>query len=87
MDRETIINQFSELERKIEHLIETCKRLEAERAELKEQNQQIAAQLQEKIEAERQNNELKELVRSKIDSLMGRLDELSEEQTGFRQTT
>ncbi len=79
MDRETVINQFSELENKIEHLIRTCKRLEAERSALKEENQALATQLQEKMETQRQNDELKDLVRSKIESLMGRLDELSEE--------
>ena len=79
MDRETVINQFSELERRIEHLIGTCKRLEAEKSALKEENQALAIQLQEKMEAQEQNDELKDLVRSKIESLMGRLDELSEE--------
>ena len=79
MDRETVINQFSELENKIEHLIGTCKRLEAEKSALKVENQALAAQLQEKMEAHKQNDELKELVRSKIESLMGRLDELTEE--------
>jgi FtsZ-binding cell division protein ZapB len=79
VDRETVINQFSELENKIEHLIGTCKRLEAEKSALKVENQALAAQLQEKMEAHKQNDELKELVRSKIESLMGRLDELTEE--------
>ena len=79
MDRETVINQFSELESKIEHLIGTCKRLEAEKSALKSENQALATQLQEKMEAQEQSDELKDLVRSKIESLMGRLDELSEE--------
>jgi FtsZ-binding cell division protein ZapB len=79
VDRETVINQFSELESKIEHLIGTCKRLEAEKSALKQENQALATQLQEKMEAQEQNDELKDLVRSKIESLMGRLDELSEE--------
>lgn len=79
MDRETVINQFSELESKIEHLIGTCKRLEAEKSALKEENQALATQLRENMEAQEQDNELKDLVRSKIESLMGRLDELSEE--------
>jgi FtsZ-binding cell division protein ZapB len=79
VDRETVINQFSELESKIEHLIGTCKRLEAEKSALKLENQALATQLQEKTEAQKLNDELKDLVRSKIESLMGRLDELSEE--------
>ena len=79
MDKETVINQFSELENRIENLIRTCKRLEAETSALKEENQAFNMQLQDKMEAQRQNDELKDLVRSKIESLMGRLDELSEE--------
>ena len=79
MDKETVINQFSELENRIENLIRTCKRLEAETSALKEENQALNMQLQDKMEAQRQNDELKDLVRSKIESLMGRLDELSEE--------
>jgi FtsZ-binding cell division protein ZapB len=79
VDRETVISQFSELENRIDHLIRTCKRLEAERSALKEENQALTIQLQERTEAQKQNDELKDLVISKIDSLMGRLDEFSEE--------
>jgi hypothetical protein len=46
---------------------------------LKEENQALTIQLQERTEAQKQNDELKDLVISKIDSLMGRLDEFSEE--------
>jgi FtsZ-binding cell division protein ZapB len=79
VDRETVISQFSELENRIDHLIRTCKRLEAESSALKEENQALTIQLQERTEAQKQNDELKDLVISKIDSLMGRLDEFSEE--------
>ena len=79
MDRETVINQFNELERRLESLIETGKRLEAENSRLVQENQHLTSQLQEKAEAEKQHSELKDLVKSKIDSLMGRLDEISEE--------
>jgi uncharacterized protein (TIGR02449 family) len=79
VDTETVISHFSELENRIDHLIRTCKRLEAESSALKEENQALTTQLQERMEALKQNDELKDLVRSKIDSLMGRLDEFSEE--------
>ena len=79
MDKETVINQFDELEKRLDHLIETGKRLEAENARLAEENQSLVSRLQEKTVAESQHNELKDLVKSKIDSLMGRLDEISEE--------
>ena len=44
-----VINQFNELEMKIEHLIETCKRLEDEKSNLIQKNQELNLQLQEKI--------------------------------------
>ena len=80
MDKETIINRFGEIEERIEQLIENCKRLEAENAELKGNLQRLTVSLQEKESAVRQHDELKDLVRTKIESLMGRLDKLSEEQ-------
>ena len=79
MDRETIISRFSEIEQRIEQLIDNCKRLEDENAELKGELQQLTLSLQEKESAVRQHDELKDLVRTKIESLMGRLDKLSEE--------
>ena len=80
MDRETIVNRFGEIEKRVEQLIENCKQLEAENAELKENLQRLTVSLQEKESAVRQHDELKDLVRTKIESLMGRLDKLSEEQ-------
>jgi FtsZ-binding cell division protein ZapB len=80
VDKETVINQFRQIEQRIEHLVQTCKRLEAENSELKSENQRLTLSLQESESAERQHDELKELVRNKIESLMGRLDRLSEEQ-------
>ena len=77
MDQETVLQQFVELERKIEHLIENCKRLESANSELEQENQNLTAQLQEKIASERQHDELKTLIRSRIDSLMGRLDDFT----------
>jgi peptidoglycan hydrolase CwlO-like protein len=80
LDQETVLHQFGELEKKIEHLIDRCKQLETARSELEQRNQQLAAQLEEKIMAEQKNHDLKSLIRSKIDSLMGRLDEFTNDQ-------
>ncbi len=80
MDKETVINQFREIEQRVEYLIESCKRLEVENSELKRENQRLTLSLQEKESAQRQHDELKDLVRNKIESLMGRLDRISEEQ-------
>ena len=78
MKQVTVLQHFDALERKIEHLIETCRQLEATKAELLEKNNELERQLQEKLAEHQQHQELKGLIRSKIDSLMGRLDELAE---------
>jgi FtsZ-binding cell division protein ZapB len=79
LDQQAILQQFENLERKTEQLIETCKRREVQINELKQANDLLTSQLNEKLAAERQNEELKALVRSKIDSLMGRLSEFAGE--------
>lgn len=79
MDQETILQHFEILEKRTEQLIETCKHREVQINELKQANEQLTSQLKEKLAVEKQNDELKALVRSKIDSLMGRLSEFVEE--------
>lgn len=78
MDQETVMQQFEHLELKIELLIEACERREAENQELKSQIETLVLQLQEKEAFEKRTNELKAMVRSKIDSLMGRLSQVTE---------
>jgi chromosome segregation ATPase len=80
VDIETLARQFEKIEQEVERLIESCKRLEGENSELKAEIQHLTVTLQGKDAAVRQHDELKDLVRTKIEGLMGRLDELSEEQ-------
>ncbi len=79
MDQQTILEQFEFLEKKTEQLIETCRHRQVQINELKQANDLLTSQLNEKLAAEKQNDELKSLVREKIDSLMGRLSEFVEE--------
>ncbi len=79
MDQETVLRQFEILENKIEQLIETCRRRDVENTELRQNNDRLVQQLQEHAAVEKQNDEMKALVRSRIDSLMGRLSEVTEE--------
>ena len=78
MDQETVMQQFEHLEQKIERLIEACERREAENLELKGRVETLVSQLQEKEAFEKRTNELKAMVRSKIDSLVGRLSQVTE---------
>lgn len=79
MDQETVLQQFEVLEKKIESLIEISKNRESEIETLKQENEQLVAELQEKEATEQQNEQLRSLVRNKLDSLMGRLSEFAEE--------
>lgn len=79
MDQDAVLGQFEILENKIEQLIDICKRREAESEQLRHKNDLLEKQLREQAARQKQNDELKELVRSKIDSLMGRLSEFKEE--------
>jgi hypothetical protein len=79
LDRDSILNQFSIIETKISYLVDKCHRLEVANTELQEKNELLRKQLETRIATEKQNEEIKALVVSKIDSLMGRLNEFTEE--------
>jgi hypothetical protein len=78
LDNEAIIKQFGEIENKIDSLVKTNKYLESTNAELKEKIASLEVELRKKTELEDRNSEVKTLIRSKIDSLMEKLDGVSE---------
>jgi regulator of replication initiation timing len=80
LNNELIIQQFDQIERKVERLIEVCNSLEAANAELKGRIGQLEADLQQKVEAESGYIQEKDLIRSKIDGLLARLDSISQVQ-------
>lgn len=78
MDNELILQQFEEIEQKVERLIGACQALKAANQELKAENATLTEAFQGKIDAEKQDTEVRALIRSKIDSLMSRLDGFAE---------
>ena len=78
MDNETIVEQFGKIEKKIEVLIKTNQLLETANLELKEKTEKLETELQQKTESEDRNDEVRNLIRTKIDSLMERLDGVTE---------
>jgi len=78
LHNEEVIRQFEEIEHKVERVIEACKSHEATNLELINKIGRLEEELQKKTEAE--NNYLKEraLIRSKIDSLLVRLEDITE---------
>ena len=77
MDNDVIMNQFEEMERKVKHLIERYKAQEAANLELSNKIKSLEEEIRGKVEAERSFTEGKALIRSKIDGLLARLDEIS----------
>ena len=80
MESEQILQQFDEIEKKVERMIEALKSLEATNKELKDKIENLNEELKGKIEAEKSYNEERDLIRSKIDSLLVRLEEIAEAQ-------
>ncbi len=77
MNDEFISRQFAEIEQKVERLIEICKAHEATNLELENKIKRLEEAIQGKVEAESSYAEEKALVRSKIDGLLARLDQIS----------
>ena len=78
MDNDFVLKQFGEIEQKVERLIENCKAQAAANSELKNKLNSLEEEIQGKIEAENNYAEEKALIRSKIDGLLARLDDISE---------
>ena len=80
MDNENTLRQFDEIEQKLGKLIDVYKSLEATNVELKTKIERLEEELQGKVEVENNYQEERALIRSKIDSLLVRLEDISETQ-------
>ena len=78
MDHEKVLRQFDEIEQKVGKLIDVCKSLEATNLEFETKIERLEEELQGKVEAENNYQEERALIRSKVDSLLARLEDLTE---------
>ena len=78
MDNNVIVRQFEDIEQKVERLIGVCRQLEATNSELSNKIEQLEKELQGKIEEEKRYLAEKDLIRSKVDSLLAKLENISE---------
>ncbi len=78
MDNEIILRQFEEIEKKVEKLIDVYKSLEATNLELRNKIKRLEEELQGKVDAETNYTQEKALIRSKIDSLLVRIEDIAE---------
>ena len=77
MDNDFFLSQFEEIEKKVENLIVVCNSLEVTNLELSNKIKSLEEELQGKIESENKNAQEKALIRSKVDNLLVRLEELT----------
>ena len=78
LDKDLFLDQFKEIETKVEKLIEICKSLEDTNLKLSNKIKKLEEELQGKIEAEIKFADEKALIRSKIDNLLVRLEEMTD---------
>lgn len=79
MEKETLLQQFDQIETRIERLIEERKRLQDENQSLTAKINHLESLVDEQRDNEDRNEEIKAVIKSKIDSLIGRLDGFTEE--------
>ena len=79
MDNAFILEQFDQIEQKVERLVDKCAALEATNSELQNKLKRLEEEIQGKVEAETSYAEEKALIRSKIDGLLAKLDEVAGE--------
>lgn len=75
MDEASIFQEFDRLESKINGLIQQCETLRRHNAQLEASNNSLAEELLQKSEAEQKLVEERNLVRSRIDGLLARVNE------------
>jgi hypothetical protein len=75
LDNAIISDRFNDIELKVARLIEICKKHEAANLELQNKIKSLEEELLGKIEAEKSHAQEKALIRSKIDSLLVKIEE------------
>lgn len=81
MEKQIVIEKFDAIERKIEGLIETNQQLTNDNIRLQEKVEELNQQLELLRENEQRQEEVKSIVRSKIDTIMAKLDDFSGNET------
>jgi hypothetical protein len=78
LDNELILRQFDEIENKLERVVAVCKSYEAINLELNSKIVKLEGELKGKIETETSYSLERDIIRSKIDSLLSKLDGITE---------
>jgi chromosome segregation ATPase len=76
VEEDSFPGQFKKLEDRIEELIQTCRDLQQTKSELEAKIYDLEGALRTKAAAEQEYVEEKSMVRSKIDDLLSKLDQV-----------
>jgi cell division protein ZapB len=77
LDNDNVMLQFDQIEQKVGNLINQCKKLENLNFELSEKVKSLEAEFQKKVEIENEYSKQKALIRSKVDNLLAKLNDLT----------
>jgi chromosome segregation ATPase len=76
MEGQTILEQFDTIEERVGQLLESCRALQDDNAELKSKVDKLERDLETKVEAENRYQAERDRVRAKIDGLLAKLEDL-----------
>ncbi len=76
MEEQTILDQFDAIEERVGQLLEICRSLQSDNAELKAKVELLERDLEAKVEAENRYQAERANVRSKIDGLLAKIEEI-----------
>lgn len=77
MDDQSLIDQFQSIESRLDALIQICRDKDNQNKELSRRIEKLEEELRTKVEAEQKYEEERALIRSKVDQLLVRLDEIA----------
>lgn len=77
MDDQSLLNQFETIEKRLDVLIQTCKDKDNQNKELILRVEKLEEELRTKVKAEQKYAEEKAQVRSRVDQLLMRLEEIA----------
>ncbi len=77
MDNENILKQFEAIETRLENLIQICREKETQNRELISRVDTLEEELRKKVEAEQRIVAEKAQIRSRIDRLLKRLEDIT----------
>jgi len=77
LESDALLNLFSEIEAKVEKMIDLCRLQQTANFELQQKVRQLEEELNLKNEAAQRHAEEKTLIRSRVDNLLAKLENLT----------